>query len=625
MNWKFMTMTRLRLLAICLVLCAPSALAGRLEIPLRVPLEPLRQALAAQLAASKATPNEIYREGRCRYLNLEKPALEAVDGRLRLVGPGSAALGVELFGNCQNAASWKGSMEFTFVPQLDKAGRLRLRIVDSKLTDTGGGAALGFIWEITKRYVHPRLERFSYDLGASRTALASIVRGAAPPQRAAELEAAVRQLQVQPPRVEANAVVVPIALELPDAWLAAPAVPVAAAAPAAPLTEAELEALEKALQPWDAFLLYSIKQVALDSESSALRQRLFTLLLESRYRLAEILSGDAPAAGDPLRELFVDAWDELRAILADGQRDGALDASLLRYAAFVDAGDALLALDRAAPGLGMTLSADGLRQLARSLRPGAAGDPLAYDWAADPQLRRLFGVEEIPDSEPPPSSPPSSPPTRSWLDLFVARAYAAEPGAEKALDRWIPRRDELDAYEARIGRLLQKAAATELQRASLAAPYDKIYRNMVPTTALIESCWRQYVVRGGKVSYLRSGSGSIGIMQINQIVWRGFYELERLRWDTAYNTKAGAQILMRYVKDYAIPYAEKSGDPNQVPRAAYAVYNAGPRAVGRFDKPKKHPREERVDEHLWTLYQGIASGGQADLRTCDVSTAAAGR
>src|SRR5262249_35585556 len=112
-----------------------------------------------------------------------------------------------------------------------------------------------FMWELSKRYVHPRLERFSYDLGASRNALASIVRGAAPPQHAAELEAAVKQLQVQPPRVETSAVVVPIALELPDAWLAAPAT-VAAAAPAAPLSEAELEALEKALEPWDAFLLY---------------------------------------------------------------------------------------------------------------------------------------------------------------------------------------------------------------------------------------------------------------------------------------------------------------------------------------------------------------------------------
>ena len=608
-----------RFVVLGLSLFTADAVAARFEIPLRVPLEPLRQALAAQLAASKATPNVIYREGRCRYLNLESPRLEAVEGNLRLTGPGSGALGVELLGNCQNAANWKGTMEFTLAPQIDSAGRLRVRIVDSKLTDDGGSSALGFIWELSKRYVNPRLERFSYDLGASRNALASIVRGAAPPQHAAELEAAVKQLQVQPLRVESAAVVVPIALELPDAWLAAPAAPVVAAAPAAPLSEAELDALEKALEPWDAFLLYAVKQLALDSENSALRKRLFTLLLESRYRLTEILSGDAPAAGDPLRELFVDTWDELRTILADGQRDRALDASLLRYAAFIDAGDALLALDRAAPGLGMTLSADGLRQLARSLRPGAAGDPLAYDWAVDPQLRRLFDVEEIPDSE-----PPSAPRERSWLDLFIARAYA-EGDSAKALDRWVPRRDELDAYEQRIGTLLQKTAAVELQRGALAAPYDKIYRNMVPTTALIESCWRQYVVRGGKVSYLRSGSGSIGIMQINQIVWRGFYQLERLRWDTAYNARAGAQILMRYVKDYAIPYAEKSGDPNHVPRAAYAVYNAGPRAVGRFDKAKKHPREERVDERLWTLYQGIAAGGQADLRSCDVSTAAASR
>ena len=148
---------------------------------------------------------------------------------------------------------------------------------------------------------------------------------------------------------------------------------------------------------------------------------------------------------------------------------------------------------------------------------------------------------------------------------------------------------------------------------------------MVPTTALIESCWRQYVVRAGKVTYLRSAAGSVGIMQINQVVWRGFYEIERLRWDTAYNIRAGAQILMRYMKDYAIPYAQRSGDLNHIPRAAYAVYNAGPRAVGRFNKPTPHPREQRVDEHLWKLYQGIVSGAQADLRTCGVETAAASR
>src|SRR6185503_8948364 len=92
------TMVPVRSLTLCgLLLHGACALAGRLEFPLRVPLEPIRQALGAQLAASPARPNVIYREGRCRYLSFETPKLEALDGRLRLSGPASAALGVELF------------------------------------------------------------------------------------------------------------------------------------------------------------------------------------------------------------------------------------------------------------------------------------------------------------------------------------------------------------------------------------------------------------------------------------------------------------------------------------------------------------------------------------------------
>jgi hypothetical protein len=622
-------MNPIRFLTLCgLLLSASGALAGRLEIPLRVPVETIRQALAAQLAASPTRPNVVYREGACRYLNLETPKLDAVDGQLRLVGPGSAALGVELFGSCQNAADWRGSMQFTLVPWLDRAGRLRVRIVDSTLADASGekAPALGFIWDLSKRHLHPRLERFSYDIGASRTALLAIMRSAAPPEQSAAMEQALTQLQVLAPRVETTHIVVPIALEIPESWLSAPP---AASASAAPLTEAELDALDTALQPWDAFLAYSLKQLALDSEDSALRKRLFTLLLESRYQLSAMLSGEALAAGDPLRALFIDAWNELRAILADAQRAGVLDASLLRYAAFIDAGDALLALDRAAPGLGMRVSADGLRQLARSLRPGATGDPLAYAWAVDPQLRGLFDVGDTGEPAVAPVEPPlAPPPTKSLLELLISSAHAAGESTEhsaavRALDRWVPTRAEFAAYETRIGDLLQKTSAIELQRAKLAAPYDKIYHHLMPTTALIESCWRQYVLRGGKVSYLRSAASSVGIMQINERVWRGFYDIKRLRWDTAYNARAGAQILMRYMKDYAIPYAKRSGALDHVPRAAYAVYNAGPRAAGRFNKARRHPREARVDDRLWKLYQGIAAGGRADLRSCDVSTTAA--
>jgi len=55
-----------------------------------------------------------------------------------------------------------------------------------------------------------------------------------------------------------------------------------------------------------------------------------------------------------------------------------------------------------------------------------------------------------------------------------------------------------------------------------------------------------------------------------------------------------------------------------VPRAAYAVYNAGPRAVGRFAKAELHPREQRVDDKLLALYKGVASGAGVDLENCSV-------
>jgi hypothetical protein len=219
-------------------------------------------------------------------------------------------------------------------------------------------------------------------------------------------------------------------------------------------------------------------------------------------------------------------------------------------------------------------------------------------------------------STPAPAKP--APDQNSWLGGFIRVGQKVEKAPLPDLDKWVPARDELDLYEQKVSALLKDAAATEGKRAALGAPYDRMFVDLVPTTALIESCWRQFVVKNGKVSYLKSSAGSVGIMQINQHVWRGFYDIAKVRWDPAYNVRAGTEILLRYMKDYAIPFAQKSGDPNLVPRAVYAVYNAGPRAVGRFAKATPHPREKRVDEKLWTLYKGIASGGQADLKSCGV-------
>src|SRR5690349_25142770 len=86
----------------------PETLGARLEIPLRVPLEAVR------------IPGEMYREGPCRHLTLESPKVEAAGAHLKLTSPGTGAIGVELLGKCQSAGDWRGTVELTFAPLIDK-------------------------------------------------------------------------------------------------------------------------------------------------------------------------------------------------------------------------------------------------------------------------------------------------------------------------------------------------------------------------------------------------------------------------------------------------------------------------------------------------------------------------
>ena len=141
-----------------------------------------------------------------------------------------------------------------------------------------------------------------------------------------------------------------MAIELADAWLAAPP---PAAAPSAPLSDAEVEALG-VLEPWDASTYYVVRHVALDGEDAALRQRLFAL--HKALSLVALLSGDT-VAGDPVRALFLDAWSgcarSLRRVIP----------------LLVDAGDVLAALGRSARTAGLHGRPAAARALSQARQP----------------------------------------------------------------------------------------------------------------------------------------------------------------------------------------------------------------------------------------------------------------
>lgn len=609
------------LLCLVLLLATLPLPAAEISVPLRVPLAVLREPLTTWTAQSEQAPRELFRSGDCRYFQAGRPALEQRDDGLHFVVHVAGRWALEFLGRCIGPSAWSGNADLELVPVVGEDGRLRLRISHSTLHDDAGRNAplLGFIVNLNRRFINTRIEQFSYDLAPPRDEIMAVLRDCVPSAILPAAGEALRSLRLGEAGLAPDTVTVPLILTIPDAWRTPPPRPAAAV-----LDEAAIQRLQQDFQPLDAFVVFVVKRAGLELNDPEVRQALFELLLESRYRLVEILSGDVEGvSGDPLRDLFVADWEDLRELILQAQQRGLIHGRLLDYALFFNAGDVLLAIDREAPGLGVEITAEGLRRLAGTLQPGAA-EALKYDLKVDPELRRLFDFE--PDE--PPTEPAVPVPESSLMDRLLASLIrpacageaASDPAAElgRRLERRVPGDTQPGEYQALVGALLRLTADRQLQKGNLAQDHAAIYRDLVPATALIESCWRQFVSENGKVTYLKSSAGSIGMMQVNQYVWRGFYEIERLKWDVPYNVHAGAEILMRYMKSDAIPMAEKAGQVDYIPRATYCVYNAGPKAVRRFLNTKGSARARAVDERLWRLYRGIAAGGTVDLQQCAV-------
>ncbi|MHB8788763.1 MAG: transglycosylase SLT domain-containing protein [Desulfobulbaceae bacterium] len=605
------------LLALCLLLAETPLHAATIELPLFLRTQILQNALQESLTPGPDRKASLYQKDRYNFFHIADPLLTLRNGEPHFRCNIAAGVGFESLGVLPSAVQWNGFIEMELMLYVDDQWRLRYRIKNSAIYDENGVQAVltSFVWNLSRRFLYPILENFSLDLSLPRQEILELLRNSVAPEDLATLEATLNTIAMGKLRADSNGIVVPLLLTV-----AAEEAPHSLPAQQ-PLTLAEIEGLQHLFEPLDAFLVFVVKSAGADFSDPQLRSQLFDLLITNRYRLLAILAGESSVdSTDPLRKLFIEVWQQLRAIIESSSGQAVQSQEqLLRYMTFVNAGDALLALDTAAPQLGMHITTDGLRRLARMLQPGYKEDPLHFDWEIDPALRNLLNFL----TEPVPS--PATPTLGALLlGILVGTAHAEETvpltlaEVSNRLNGWVPTGPELEEYGFLLAQLLRNAGQAQIQNEGLTPDIALIYQHLVPATAMIESCWRQFVRNGDQVTCIRSKSGSLGIMQINQHVWRGFYSIERLKSDVFYNIQAGTQILMRYFKEYGLKVAGTSGQPAHAARAAYAAYNAGPQASRRFLKQSASAREKRVDNRLWKLYQGFAGGGSANLDNCSV-------
>lgn len=581
------------------------------RIPLRLDHRFLREALVRQVYTDGDETARVWDDGSgCNFFILREPRIETQGERLRVVTPGRARVGTAIANRCLVALDWSGFVEVFEEPRVEAgAAVVTFRVVDSNIygADWRKKLATGTLWDWVKKYVHPRLEALRIDLHGPIVELRALLPLFLPAENAEAVRQLVDSLSIADVSVSEIGVTATLRLLAGRVGAVSPSLQ-----PEAPLTAGELARWEAAWRRWDAFLTFLVKHAAGDTAKADLRNALLGVLLAGRHDLLEALSAGAPAERDPARSLFLKTWERLAPVLRDVST-GLPGEAALRYLTFIAAADALEALDKLGPQFGLEISSDGLRRLARIVAPAAVEDPLAYSVAVDPALRALFGFG-------PPLELPEEGDDAHMSGWLVTSAWAAESvrGVARRLDRWIPSPADLMEYLLLVRELLNLTASKTLASDPLDGEFHELYRWLTLATAWQETCWRQFVRVKGTIRPIKSKVGSVGLMQVNEHVWRGFYDIGGLHQDIGYNAAAGSEILLHYLRDYAIAKGEHlaTGSADNLARATYAAYNGGPGQLRRYRRRNTSRRLRKIDDLFWQKYRQVKAGEELGVARC---------
>jgi len=598
----FLPLRKALLLIAIFVAMTANAASTSVSVPVYLDFPLLRLLLVNQLFNTPDGGREILNDPTgCSRIVLSDPQLGAQDENIEIVAKYQAQLGVEFFGSCQNLINRQGSIAFQGQPLIQPGGKsIKLEPRTTWITNKDGKRiASGLLWDAAVARLAEFFGGFVINMTPYTQSLEAFLPEVLPNRDTAQLQDTINSLAISNVEVTASSLNIAIDFEVEPLTEKAGDV--------TPLTPEELAQAEAQWHMMDALLVGAVKRYAAATELRPLRSALLDILVDSRYRLRDALTEPADRSGDAVRNWFIESWHRLNPVVREiaSQQPG---QEQLLWMTALTASDALYALNQLGSTIGLELSDEGLRRLARMINADHAEEMLQYSEEVDPQLQELLR-EQIEAAEPDLSS---------WhINFsFFPRAHAAAPW--ESLKQWMPQKDKLSVYVRKVRAVLETAADRAQQKKRLEGNYRSLYEKLVLATAWQESCWRQYVVINKRIEPLRSSSGDVGLMQINEKVWRGFYDLQKLRWDINYNSIAGSEILLNYMVNYALKRGEhkQSGGAVNLARATYSAYNGGPGQVSRYRSRNVAANHRKIDSLFWEKYQQVDAGKAGNVALC---------
>lgn len=600
----------LLLLALTMV---PLRAAAAKEVTLPLTLDyPLVTALVTQSFFSGPEYEAVLvnEDDGCRQVILSNPVFRQSNSKLLFEIEVFVRLGATVLGKCLAPVEWEGYLVMEQEPEISDQWQLSFATRTSSVYDRERKPAriAGLIWEFANPPILTYLRKITLNLAAPVADIRSFLLPLFSPEDAARADRFLKSMRPGRPQTTASALRVPILAEVEEVKQPE--------SKRETITPEERQHIIEIWEAYDAFLVQAITALAQVALTRPEQDIFLDTLLQMRYRFVQDLDKEA-LERDMVRQEFVKAWNRLSPVFRSHLIEGS-NRSLLGYLAFLAGSDALVALDAVGPSVGIEISRDGLIRLARYLVQQPVS--LAYSYVLDRTLRDTlglgtppiasFGPDEMPD--PDGLYVPSSDSDRQdlwvrhealdpkrWANLFREAVLPAAWAAEGAAQKWseeiklwlVPRKKDLAPYLERARALLASSSKQVVAKDGPHEIHPDFFGTLVIATAWQESCFRQFVVKKGIITYLRSYNGtSVGIMQINERVWRGMYAENSLRWDIRYNVAAGCEILRLYIMKYALsrmkmPQGGGESKPDHIlALAVYAMYNAGPSTLDGFLK-----------------------------------------
>lgn len=569
-------------------------------------------------------PNQTARllesEDGCTAVTISDPRWREINGLLRLETFVDLKAGKSFGESCLMPVAWQGFLVLDQTPKINPENwQLSFKPVDSFVYDRQRQPVTlaGIVTKLMEQWVYPYLAGIRIDLAPPVTDLKQTLLPMFPEEHNQRTQIILDSMRPGGTQVKSDRVCINIHIDAPfsvdeDAN---------SQGLAAALSQEEITRFIKVWETWDAFLVHMILALTEKPLTDEQKQTLLDTLLDTRHRFSAELAEDR-VRGDFVKEQFVQVWEQLAPIFRQHLTDNS-SAQSLAYLSFFTASDALTALNALGPALGLEISREGLIRLARLLGE-LPPDALSYPLDLDRRLRDILGfdpegeesrpdVQPLPDDSKHPDTGMNKIPGRWHSVAFILGprpVFAA--GKEIKMSRlkpWIVPKTDLDNYLGRVRSLLKQTADNVVDKNGRLKTRRTLYEHIVYATAWQESCFRQFHTKNRQLVYLRSYNGSsVGLMQINERVWRGIYDINRLRWDIHYNARAGCEILATYFQRYALkkPDRIKSLKQIQLAGVVYAMYNGGPGEFKKFlsrIKTGKYYLSDRLfkDKFTWVI------------------------